>query len=154
MICLYLPQDAQASLQKKFVSFASLDTDTCNVIFLVTIRDLYNMSVWSLCDYVCSVDRSRRMDREWQPDFVYLHDIAKHIIHSNETLESATNTIEVIRSACGTDSRESSETWKMDHQGRLQALEYDIKCTKRRSEGLTERLQNEINLVRIQVRAQ
>lgn len=76
----------------------------------------------------------------FSPDFVHLHDMARHLIHSNESLDVAVETIQSIRDRC-TQMKEGY------FDNRTYALQKELKAIKWRSESLRERLQNEINLV-------
>jgi hypothetical protein len=80
---------------------------------------------------------------------VHLHEIARHLLHSNETLDVAVDTIKRL---LGSYSRlfppeKRDDPSLLSFHDRISALEKDVQGIKRRSESLTERLQNEINLV-------
>jgi hypothetical protein len=114
-------------------------------LFLGVVRDLYDHSVWALRDCIRDAERIRSSPAI-QPEFVHLHEIARHVIHSNETLDVAIDTIERLQQTCS-----KKEPWggaeTLKFSGSMSALEKDMKSIKRRSESLHERLQNEINLV-------
>jgi hypothetical protein len=80
---------------------------------------------------------------------VHLHEIARHLLHSNETLDVAVDTIKRLLASYPRlfppEKREDPAL--LNFHDRISALEKDVQGIKRRSESLTERLQNEINLV-------
>ncbi|KAF2786926.1 hypothetical protein K505DRAFT_258836, partial [Melanomma pulvis-pyrius CBS 109.77] len=138
ILCLDCPAPALEDLKRNLV-LRKISSSTCHVRFLETVRDLYNYSVWSLRDYVRGLERDRDREQGFTPNFVHLHDMARHLIHSNETLQVAIETIQSIRARC-THMKESN----FDDQ--TYALQKELKAIKCRSESLRERLQNEINL--------
>jgi len=85
------------------------------------------------------------------PDFTLLHEIARHLIHSNETLDIAVDTIECLRNgykrAAAIPNGFGDPHRIEEFQEQTRKIEKDVKCIKRRSESLLERLQSEINLV-------
>jgi hypothetical protein len=80
---------------------------------------------------------------------VHLHEIARHLFHSNETLDVSVDTIRRLLASYSRllppEKREDPAL--LNFHDRISALEKDVQGIKRRSESLTERLQNEINLV-------
>jgi hypothetical protein len=79
---------------------------------------------------------------------VHLYEIARHLFHSNETLDVAVDT---IRRLLATYSRllppeKRDDPALFNFHDKISALEKDVQGIKRRSESLSERLQNEINL--------
>ena len=113
------------------------------------MRDLYDESVWSLRHCIRDSERSRDVlpvSNDYQPDFVHVHEIARHVIHSNECLEVAIDTIERILKDFKRRSQPESDGTS-NFLSRIAALEKDLIGIKWRSKSLQERLQNEINLV-------
>ena len=80
---------------------------------------------------------------------MHLHEIARHLFHSNETLDVAVDTIRrLLTIYARLLSPEKRDDPALFHfHDIISALEKDVQGIKRRSESLTERLQNEINLV-------
>jgi hypothetical protein len=80
---------------------------------------------------------------------VHLYKIARHLLHSNETLDVAVDTIKrLLASYSRLFPPEKREDQALPNfHDRISALEKDVQGIKRRSESLTERLQSEINLV-------
>ncbi|CAI6340158.1 unnamed protein product [Periconia digitata] len=146
----------QAQLHNKIISKKIYCPWKWQVLFIETMRDLYDASVWSLRDCVRKAEKSRSQnvhDDRFQPDFVYLHDMARHVDHSNETLDIAVDTVRCVRKSSKVfDSNSSSahgisrDERPLEFQDRLFGLEKELKGIKRRSQSLTERLRSEINL--------
>jgi len=80
---------------------------------------------------------------------VHLHEIARHLFHSNETLDVAVDTIRRLLTIYGRllPLEKRDDPALFNFHDTISALEKDVQGIKRRSESLTERLQNEINLV-------
>jgi vacuolar-type H+-ATPase subunit D/Vma8 len=71
------------------------------------------------------------------------------VFHSNETLDVAIDTTKRLLNSCERllPPNISDDPPLSDLFHRISTLEKDVQSIKRRSESLTERLQNEINLV-------
>lgn len=97
--------------------------------------------------------QARGSSESFQPNFVHLHDIARHIVHSNETLDVAVDTIGSVQyhqrvfSAINSQTQENQS--QLHVQNKFYSLQKELKCIKRRSESLGERLQHEIKLVSV-----
>jgi len=80
---------------------------------------------------------------------VHLHEIARHLFHSNETLDMAVNTIRRLLTIYVRllPSKKRDDPALFNFHDKISALEKDVQRIKRRSKSLTERLQNKINLV-------
>ncbi|RYO00961.1 hypothetical protein AA0121_g13295 [Alternaria tenuissima] len=119
-----------------------------HAVFLEVVRDRYNESVWSLRDFVRHAELARQPTQAFKPEFVHLHEIARHLFHSNETLDVAVDTIRRLLASylrlCPLEKRDDPAL--LSFHDRVSALEKDVQGIKRRSESLTERLQNEISL--------
>lgn len=88
------------------------------------------------------------------PNFPILHDTARHVSHINEILEVAEHTVhrmiqeQVAWSAeCATMPRKSRLSWVRNEQ-ELRFFAKEMHSLKTRSQSLSERMQNEIHLVR------
>ncbi|KAF2244153.1 hypothetical protein BU26DRAFT_522857 [Trematosphaeria pertusa] len=149
-MCLNCPSDMRKALQMKLGACDAHTIAKWHEIFLETVRDMYDRSVWSLRDWVRNAERARR-DSNYSPNCEFLHEIARHLIHSNETLDVALDTTECVQKYCRRFAVAASTSPKQREQNlegleRLSVLGKDMKGIKRRSESLRERLQNEINL--------
>lgn len=87
-------------------------------------------------------------------NFPNLHDTARHISHANEILEVAEHTVHRMiqeqvawGTECATRSSNSRLSWVRNEQD-LRFFAKEIHSLKTRSRSLSERMQNEINLVR------
>lgn len=115
------------------------------------ITDLYDESIWKLRDFVREDVEKKRSPES--TNFERLHDIARHIIHSNETLEVALSTLDGIQQAHRLFSEEicSSNPARVDFSFRHTQLELSdltrtVKASFLRSKSLHDRIHNEINL--------
>jgi hypothetical protein len=75
-----------------------------------------------------------------------MHEIARHIIHSSETITVA---VEILNSMlkCYSNILHSSSAVEIDTQAELQQQASLLKCLQLRSQAVEARLRNEINLV-------
>lgn len=93
------------------------------------------------------------------PNFPNLHDIARHVSHANEILHVAEHTLDRLVQAqiswkteyydSNTGSAKRNRMVCLQNKQDLLFLAKEIHCLKTRSASLSERLQNEINLVNI-----
>jgi hypothetical protein len=154
IICLDIPRPTQKAIEAKLSSTNWNDSLAFHPILLSAIRDMYNTSVWALRDFIRAAERQRTFATPTstvQPDFVHLHELARHVIHANEVLDVALNTTKRLQTrylnlAAPPAAASDSET---DLRDQFEYLENDLRAIKRRSESLHERLQNEIQLVRL-----
>lgn len=103
--------------------------------------------------YVYVQARSSDPNLHYEHDFPRLHDIARHIIHANETLDVARDTAESMMHGHEMLNTEHPEVSRNDPRSfrqvewKLYSLSKDLSALKARAVSLNERLQNEINLV-------
>src|SRR5436305_7557295 len=88
-----------------------------------------------------------------QPDYVAMHEIARHAIHSSETLEMAMETLsQMIQEHQAwfnenvTENAKKTVSLKLTRKS-LQFQSTILKCLHLRAKAIEERLRNEINLV-------
>ncbi|KAF2181367.1 hypothetical protein K469DRAFT_713803 [Zopfia rhizophila CBS 207.26] len=62
-------------------------------IVIYELLSLYNDSVWSLRNHICSVEATWPQD----PNYPLLHEIARHAIHVSETLSVALESINALQ---------------------------------------------------------
>jgi Mg2+ and Co2+ transporter CorA len=125
-------------------------------ILLLTVRQIYDDSVWALRDLVRDAERQRTFGTSTsivQPDFEHLHELARHAIHSNEVLDVALSTVKSLEDRCREFatrycSPNLDSDYDTDIRDEFESIENDLRAIKRRSSTLHERLQNEIQLVR------
>jgi hypothetical protein len=156
IFCFDMPPPTQKTIEAKLASTHWNDSLVFHPILLSAIRDMYNSSVWALRDFIRKAELQRTFDTPTsivQPDFVHLHELARHVIHSNEVLDVALSTSQRLQARCLKSARTGpSMKEPQDREEhlceRFEVLENDLLAIKRRSVSLHERLQNEIQLVR------
>jgi hypothetical protein len=148
VLCLDCPTPVRKQLEGRLSSVPSA-SDSWHETFLESMRDLFDESVWLLRHPIRGSERNRTTLSPFdgaQPDFLHFHEMARHVIHSNECLDVAIDTIERIlkdfKRRCHPESDGVS-----NFLSSIAAVGKDLRGIKRRSEALQERLQNEINLV-------
>ncbi|KAH7138860.1 hypothetical protein B0J11DRAFT_574805 [Dendryphion nanum] len=142
LLCLDCPQSARESLKERWRT-GNLSLLRWHVDFLEKTRDLYEDSVWSLRHCVRKSETDSKNIQDFTPDFVLLNETARHLTHSNETIDVAIDLMEGIRDVLKENST-SVEARNADNK--IRALQMEVKALGRRSLSLYERLQNEITL--------
>jgi hypothetical protein len=156
IICLDLPRPVQKKMEAKLTSTNWNDSLAFHPILLLAVRELYDDSVWALRDLVRDAERQRTIGTPTsigQPDFVHLHELARHVIHSNEVLDLALSTAKSLENRCREFamlhcSSNLASDYDTDIRDEFEYMENNLRAIKRRSSTLHERLQNEIQLVR------
>ncbi|PWY76134.1 hypothetical protein BO94DRAFT_538509 [Aspergillus sclerotioniger CBS 115572] len=121
-----------------------------HAIFAGTMMGLYDKSFWGLRNLVRKTEKARDNPNDLHPEFFpHLHDIARHVFHSNETLDIAEHTLqslvnEYVRSRELYSSIPKGEWLQNERQLLFRAKQ--LHSLKTRSRSLAERLHNEINL--------
>lgn len=105
------------------------------------------------------ITQARNQEKPPAPNFPNLHDIARHVSHANETLQVAEHTLDRLVQAqiCwkteyydgNTGTAKRNRMVCLQNKQDLLFLAKEIHSLKTRSASLSERLQNEINLVSI-----
>ncbi|GKZ59482.1 hypothetical protein AnigIFM49718_005364 [Aspergillus niger] len=121
-----------------------------HAVIATTMIGVYDNSFWALRDLVRTTEKSRVDVNSLTPDFFpHLHDIARHVFHSNETLEVAEHTMQCLVE----EQARSYELYPNVNKGEwLQTKRNLLRRAKNfhslkiRSRSLSERLHNEINL--------
>jgi hypothetical protein len=115
VLCLDYPKNAQHQLESKLGAADMSNSWIWHGILLKTVRDMYDLSIWSLRDFVRDAELTRTSElrpRVFQPRFVHLHEIARHSIHSDEILNIAICTAKRLKEGCQELARLNSESVK------------------------------------------
>jgi hypothetical protein len=96
-----------------------------------------------------SQNRPMTDDQPPDPDYIRMHEIARHIIHSSETLSIAQETLNSMSQTYDTIISTSSPAAPLSSnvKAELELQASLLKCVHLRSEAVEARLRNEINLV-------
>ncbi|TVY52504.1 hypothetical protein LCER1_G006989, partial [Lachnellula cervina] len=131
-----------------------------HVVLIENIIDLYNKTLWAWRDLVRGLEQNRSCPRNPQPDYITMHEIARHVIHSSETIAMALETMTDMtqehklffkeNESLPAASRIAFQQTSMAFRSQVSVL----KCLNLRSKVLEERLRNEINLVAFNTVAQ
>jgi hypothetical protein len=119
-------------------------------IFLQELVELQDAAVWGIRNLVRQTELVRSSSGAPQPEFLRLHDIARHAIHVSETLDVTVTTIEVmiachdtyIRSAILVDDETRAAHSML--RSKLQFHNHMIRSLRYRAASNKERLSNEI----------
>ncbi|PYH88013.1 hypothetical protein BO71DRAFT_423980 [Aspergillus ellipticus CBS 707.79] len=118
--------------------------------FAGAIIQQYDKSIWGLRDLVRTTEKARVDTNNLTPDFFpHLHDITRHIFHSNETLDIAEHTLQsLVREqarSCELFPAADKRAW-LQNERELLFRAKELHSLRTRSRSLAERLHNEINL--------
>ncbi|KAJ6044428.1 hypothetical protein N7460_005783 [Penicillium canescens] len=106
-------------------------------------------SVWAIRDHVRALETERKPEGRPQPDYRRLHDIARHAIHVNETLDATMQSLEYLMTEheyYKNLSHENATSASEDIHRRLRFFQSFIANLRSRSISNEKRLQNEIQL--------
>ncbi|CAI7613754.1 unnamed protein product [Penicillium bialowiezense] len=145
----YVIQQLQISLPKVHRS----DPYAWHSLFVGEMRKIYDQAIWDLRGVVWEVEAYQKDLEAFQPQFILLHDLSRHISHSKEILDVALETVDSITHQYALldehhPAPESRIRWQSrDVEKQLYFAMKSLRSTKLRCISLSERLQNEINLV-------
>ncbi|KAK9850379.1 Magnesium transport protein CorA [Penicillium brevicompactum] len=121
-------------------------------LFVGEMRKIYDQAIWDLRGVVWEVEMYQKDLEAFQPQFILLHDLSRHISHSKEILDVALDTVDSITHQYSLldEHHPAPETrlrWQSrDIEQQLYFAMKSLRSTKLRCISLSERLQNEINL--------
>lgn len=127
------------------------DIYASHVVLLDEILAMYDESVWAFRDGVRQIELGRSESSSRKTDYMFLHDFARHVIHSTETLGVALDTVNRIL------EQQEKLTANVKHkifqgtkalpqtQQYLHFQRQMLRNLRARSEANQLRLQNEIN---------
>ena len=177
VLCLNTPPDFVDLL---FVALTTGTTSTLDDFWsfefiLHQITQLYDESVWSIRNVIREIEKERdqveheeipnanshldplfihKRRRHAEPDFLMLHELARHAIHSSETIELAIGNIkQIIREhsfSYELSSMERKDPLRRAAHNLRQKLDFRLQyleSVKARSDSISARVHNEINLV-------
>ena len=111
------------------------------------ILQVYDESVWTLRDHVRDIERKRMAMPEPETDYPLLHDIARHVCHSSETLLVAIETISNMHTQYSSFLKDRSTYASSDRLRQLLDFQKQMfKGQHARSVAIEARLKNELNL--------
>ncbi|KAF7510226.1 hypothetical protein GJ744_006922 [Endocarpon pusillum] len=156
VLCFDVPYSFRHGLQQSLRLSSGKGHDynryTLHRFLTSEVINLYDTSVWTIRDVVRDVERNRNSNKQTEPDFPALHELARHAIHSSETLDVAVETVsEMICHHKGPFSEEATPTAleRSRLQQTRQLFQFQLqtlKSLKARSHSNQSRLQNEITL--------
>ncbi|CAI7605846.1 unnamed protein product [Penicillium glandicola] len=144
----YLVPQLRASLRTIHRS----DPFSWHAFFVDEMRKLYDQAIWDLRGVVWDVEAYQAALEVFQPQFIMLHDLARHISHSKEVLDVALETVDSMKYQYSMlddqhPSPDSRVQWhSQDIERQFHFASKSLRSTKFRCVSLSERLQNEINL--------
>ncbi|KAG2012665.1 hypothetical protein GB937_007014 [Aspergillus fischeri] len=123
-----------------------------HTLFAQGVVEEYDTSIWSLRHLVRPIEKARNEPKPPVLNFPNLHDIARHIFHANETLAVATHTMQSLideqarfRAEHPVLINKNRGSWIHTAQ-RAHFVAKQLHSLLTRSQSLSERLRNEINL--------
>ncbi|KAK6332978.1 hypothetical protein TWF718_010805 [Orbilia javanica] len=157
MLCLDCPDDLikgmKGSLDKANRDHFIVEPYAFHQIAIREIVNLYDKSIWRIRDVVRTVEKTRPKARKPEVDYDHLHEAARHVIHSTETLLVSTQLLEQMmqrhrdRMNWLSNAPEEEKLYMREVGDNLMFYHGMIHAFKCRSESMQERHQNEIQLV-------
>ncbi|RHZ50186.1 hypothetical protein CDV55_102486 [Aspergillus turcosus] len=125
-----------------------------HTLFAQGVVEEYDKSIWSLRHIIRPIEKARNERHPPPINFPNLHDIARHIFHANETLEVARHTLQSLideqarfRAAHeALINRYGNRGVWIHAEQRAHFVAKQLHSLMTRSQSLSERLRNEINL--------
>lgn len=157
ILCFDPPHSLQESLSRSVTSSGATlraeDPFAVHPIIVEEIAALFNRAVWGWRDLVRGLERNRvsPFDYDPQPNYAEMHEVARHVIHSTEMLEVASEVVAGMVREHGQFFADNPSAVCYSKQAG-NGLRYQgsmLRCMLLRSKALNERLKNEINLVSI-----
>jgi hypothetical protein len=139
-------------------------------ILVEEIVTLFDKSVWAWRDLVRDLEKvsldsgilysqnmfnneqNRPINEPPNPGYISMHEIARHILHSSETLAVASETVSSIMAYQASLPKPSNQEASLALRNIQTEVQYQaslLKCLQLRSQAVEARLKNEINLVGI-----
>jgi hypothetical protein len=167
----------QQTLSRMWPNLPPNEPFSLHIPLVQTILELQDLSVWSIRDFVRTIEKASvnwrlctsvvltldLQGRSLLPlglqDFAIMHEMARHAIHSFETLSVSSETLEAMQQQVidlsTTHERGGSGRAKASYQIRkyIDSQTRMLRSLSMRSQANRERLQNEIALVRVDTMA-
>ncbi|RVD86150.1 uncharacterized protein DFL_004440 [Arthrobotrys flagrans] len=156
MLCLDCPEDLVKNMRKSLDTASRdhfvVDPYAFHQIAVRGIVNLYDKSIWKIRDVVRTVEKTRPKARKPDVDYDHLHEAARHVIHSTETLLVSTQLLEQMmlrqrdRVNWLVNAPEEEKVCMRQVGDNLMFYHGMIHAFKCRSESMQARHQNEIQL--------
>ncbi|CAG8956320.1 hypothetical protein HYFRA_00003700 [Hymenoscyphus fraxineus] len=155
VLCRGLPSELESSL---FDSLENMNQDALSsdpfafhVILLEGLTAFYDSVLWAWRNEVRDLEQNRpTLPGNPNINFTKTHEIARHAIHSSETLAVAIQTIEVLieeqHSFTNLNDASRPANHQLNTRRKLRCQLSLMRCLHLRSKALEDRLRNEINL--------
>jgi Mg2+ and Co2+ transporter CorA len=145
--------DADSSLQMQMAEMLTIKVEDVKDPFWVyeklvgLVVDSQDAAVWTIRDYVRSMEKEEHPKGKPEHDYRHLHDLARHTIHVTETLDVALGTMNAIVAKHEAFQPEVADktSWETVHD-RLLFYRQMLESLRCRSNSNSERLLNEIQL--------
>lgn len=122
-----------------------------HAMLLEGVVQVFDQSVWSFVKLVRTLEKRRPSVQDKHIDYGYMHELARHVIHSSEMLEMALKVVDHILIEGGELERTILPEKAKRSSPAINAIRLQktiLECLHLRSRALEDRLRNEINLVR------
>ena len=149
--------------QRLCKSLIESETQVCHslpfewhVTVLQHVSRAFDTAVWSCRDLVRDRERNRPSIPDTVSDYISMHEIARHVIHSSETLKMSLEIVSSVMDDLDAFSYQSIpasgmvDTFSSAKRTLRSAMRCEktlLLCAHERSRALEERMQNEISLV-------
>ncbi|CZT19440.1 uncharacterized protein RCC_05291 [Ramularia collo-cygni] len=150
LLCIDVPAALEKNIQQALMDMNSNDVllshpFAYHELILEHVVDIYDQAIWAFRDYVRNHEKHRPLLPNPRPDYVGMHELARHVMHSSEVSATALNVIESMLDSLST-YRHHSTAGFLDPAPEIRRQKSLLQCMNLRSKALEERLRNEINL--------
>ncbi|KAK0935884.1 hypothetical protein LTR29_012506 [Friedmanniomyces endolithicus] len=145
-------KDICRTLQDPQATGASRPSDW-HAFVLPYITAAFDRSVWACRDVVRHMEHHRPTAQSPRPDYPIMHELARHSVHISENLAMSIKVCDSIEQEISDRQRSTPLSGPAMQSAQTQALRTIrsqktlLECAHGRSDALTARLQNEMNLV-------
>jgi hypothetical protein len=130
----------------------SSDPYWVHALFVEEVIRLQDVSVWGIRNLVRKTEIQRAEWKRPEPDYIVLHDIARHAVHVSETLDLAVKTVtcmmlqhnQLLESQPTINDKSKSSQGRI--RKRLHLFDHILESLRSRAASNKERLLNEIQL--------
>ncbi|KAI9885707.1 MAG: hypothetical protein M1823_002472 [Watsoniomyces obsoletus] len=156
IVCFDTPQvfqkRLQSVLQQQQGSVNYPDPYVFQVLIIDEIINLHDQSIWSIRDHTRALEKVRCQNRKPEPNNLLMHEIARHAIHSFETMDVAVHTVlamheqyrRILQTSMESGHRNMTESRSTEKNMAFQVQM--LQNLRSRSEANAKRIQNEIAL--------
>lgn len=151
LLCFNSPQALKDMIKESLSDAAISDLIAHPFAFLAValehVAELYDQAIWRFRDFVRDTEKQRLTIEAPQADYTAMHELARHVMHSSEVIDTALNvTDQVLGELTRWQGTRDPKEMAYDPGPDIRHKKSTLQFMHNRSKALEERLKNEINL--------